>query len=275
MKLLEFQSCDEPRPGGSRTLPAADSAPATVPRARRRGATSSRGLRGLVDLRAELHDDGEAMDGVPHPLPARTIYLPAGEIDSALLELDESYFGVMVLDGLLLVEHQAGRARIGWMMGEHDLIVPSASCDAHLTDGGRWRALTPACVAVLDREFALRARHVPQVTSVLLKRVTTTANWLLAKGLVAGAPTVVEQLLLVFRLYGERWGRVTADGVLLRLPLTHAVLALVCGARRPSVTLALHALERDGSLRRTVDGAWLLRRTDSSALSWSRSGATA
>jgi hypothetical protein len=42
-------------------------------------------------------------------------------------------------------------------------------------------------VAVLDREFALRAGRMPQVTTVLLKRITRTANWLLAKCLVAGA----------------------------------------------------------------------------------------
>lgn len=90
-----------------------------------------------MDLRTELNEGPEATDGLPHSLPARTIDVPASVIESDLLDLEGSYSRVMVLDGVLLVEHQAGRARIGWMIGEHDLIVPSAPCHVHLTGRGR------------------------------------------------------------------------------------------------------------------------------------------
>jgi CRP-like cAMP-binding protein len=133
-----------------------------------------------------------------------------------------------------------------------------------LTDRSRWRALTPARVALLDREFALRAGGIPLVSRVLVNRATRTANWLLAKSLIASSPSIDERLLLLFALLGERWGRVTPAGVSLTLPLTHANLAALCGARRPSVTMSLHALERDGLLSCGTKGTWLLRRRNGS-----------
>lgn len=166
----------------------------------------------------------------------------------------------MLLDGLLLGELDAGRAHTGWLLGRHDLIRPSALHERVLTEHVRWRALAPTAMAVLDKEFGVRAGGIPMVSRVLLTRATRTTSWLLASALIRSSPVVEERLLLLFALLGERWGRVTPDGVVLRLPLTHAVLAALCGARRPSVTLGLHALERDGLLSCAGKGRWLLRR---------------
>jgi CRP-like cAMP-binding protein len=54
-----------------------------------------------------------------------------------------------------------------------------------------------------------------------------------------------------------RWGRVRSDGTVLRLRLTHAVLADLVAARRPTVTTALSDLARRGLVR--TDGEnWVL-----------------
>ena len=54
-----------------------------------------------------------------------------------------------------------------------------------------------------------------------------------------------------------RWGRVRSDGTVLRLRLTHAVLADLVAARRPTVTTALSDLSRRGLVR--SDGeTWVL-----------------
>jgi hypothetical protein len=74
------------------------------------------------------------------------------------------------------------------------------------------------------------------------------------------SPAVEERLLLAFALFGERWGTVNHRGVLLKLPLTHSLLATLCGVRRPSVTIALRALVNEGVLSRTADGDWMLHR---------------
>jgi CRP-like cAMP-binding protein len=67
-----------------------------------------------------------------------------------------------------------------------------------------------------------------------------------------------DRLLLALWALAERWGRVTPDGVLVPMGLTHSALARLVGARRPSVTSALGDLARDRLLERTEDG-WLLR----------------
>jgi CRP-like cAMP-binding protein len=188
------------------------------------------------------------------------IELMPGKADLELIDLAGESFGLMVLNGLLLVELESGRAHIGWLIGAGDVIRPAGMHEVALTERSRWRALSDSRLAVLDREFGLRAGGIPAVSRALVNRATRTANWLLAKSLVISSPRIEERLLLLFALLGERWGRVTSEGVALKLPLTHANLAALCGARRPSVTIALHALEREGLLSCAAKGTWVLRR---------------
>jgi CRP-like cAMP-binding protein len=190
------------------------------------------------------------------------LHLPPGrvELDHLLTEGQDS-LGLLVLEGLLLVEISAGRAKVGWLVGAEDLLRPWEMSDLALTRNSRWWALRPVRVAVLGTDFARRAALVPQLLSGTIARAARTSHWLLAKSLVTSAPVVEEKLLLLFALLGERWGRVTAEGVVLDLPLTHSRLAVLCGTRRPTVTTALHALESDGLVGRS-EGSWLLRRSE-------------
>ena len=50
----------------------------------------------------------------------------------------------------------------------------------------------------------------------------------------------------------------TREGVAVRLPLTHRMLAELVGARRPTVTTALGQLEDRGALTRRPPDEWLL-----------------
>jgi CRP-like cAMP-binding protein len=216
----------------------------------------------VADLRIELAKDAPPLARLGRPLHARVIEFMRGKANLNLIDVAGASFGLIVLDGLLLVELASGRAQIGWLVGASDLVRPSGFRELALTEQSHWRALTDSRVAVLDREFLLRAGGVPLLSRVLVVRATRTANWLLAKALIASSPRIEERLLLMFALFAERWGRVTPDGVALTLPLTHANLASLCGARRPSVTMALHALEHQGWLSCPAKGTWLLRRLD-------------
>jgi CRP/FNR family cyclic AMP-dependent transcriptional regulator len=69
---------------------------------------------------------------------------------------------------------------------------------------------------------------------------------------------VEDRLLGLLSLLAERFGHVGVDGVHLPLPPTHAVLGLLIGARRPTITLAVSALRERGALARTDSGGWLL-----------------
>lgn len=219
--------------------------------------------RPVVDLAPALL--GRSRTGTPvepgRRLGARLVHLEPGALDPGMLVDDpEGWIGLLVLDGLLVVELEAGRARTSWLMGGEDLVRPWDMAEISLTRATAWRTLTPARIALLDQDFSVRAGGIPLVARALVTSAVRTSNWLLAKTLMLASPAIEERLLLTFALLGERWGKVNREGVSLRLPLTHALLASLCGSRRPSVTIALGSLEAAGILTRTVDGGWLLRR---------------
>jgi hypothetical protein len=192
-------------------------------------------------------------------LVARVHHIPRGPFDAAaLIEEPSGWLGLLVLDGLVAVGLDAGRAQVSWLVGAEDLIRPWELCDIPLTEQASWHALVNARVALLDSDFSRRVGGVPEVSQALLRRATQTSHWLLAKSLVISAPVVEDRLLLLFGLLAERWGKVRPEGVWLTLPLTHDLIARMCGARRPSVTMALRSLAEAGIVECTRRGCWIL-----------------
>ena len=53
----------------------------------------------------------------------------------------------------------------------------------------------------------------------------------------------------MFGLLADRWGRVTPDGIVVDLALTHELIGHLVGGRRPTVTLALAELAESGRAR--------------------------
>jgi hypothetical protein len=191
---------------------------------------------------------------------------------SSLL-VPERCFGLSVLDGLIAAHLEVGRARVAWLLGADDLIRPGKMDELTLTRRARWQALTPAkVVPVADPSPGLEGRNRALVQQ-LHTRATRTSHWLLATSLILSAPSIEERLMLLFGHYGERWGKVTPLGVRLDLPLTHGLLASLSGARRPTVTLALRSLTRQGFLTRVSRDRWLLLRdpeTNGSTALWTQ-----
>jgi hypothetical protein len=69
---------------------------------------------------------------------------------------------------------------------------------------------------------------------------------------------VDRRLLALFWHLAERWGRVSRDGIVVPLALSHRLIGELVGARRPTVSTALAELAREGQLARRQDGTWLL-----------------
>ena len=113
-------------------------------------------------------------------------------------------------------------------------------------------------LAVLDRRVMAVAARWPALTDVLFRRLFRRTRALAFSLAMSQQRGIDRRLLVLFWEAANRWGRVTPDGVRVRLPLTHQTLGHLVGSRRPSVSVALGALAARGELVR--DGnEWLLR----------------
>ena len=239
--------------------PQTPSAPRTgIPSATHAGET----WQSLVefDLHLNSHADGWASPG-RRRLAARVVHIAPGRFDPhGLIGDPAGSLGLLVVDGLALVQVDAGRAPIGWLVGAEDVIRPWEMDEVSLLAAATWQVLAPMRLALLDADFARRVTGLTPVADALVAKAMQTSHWLFAKSLVTGTSVIEERLLLLFALLGERWGKATSAGVVVSMPLTHQVLATLIGARRPSVSTALRRLSVAGLLQRTAEG-WLLCRT--------------
>jgi hypothetical protein len=171
--------------------------------------------------------------------------------------------GLLLLDGVVAREVALGGGLSSELLGAGDLIRPwSADSADLLTSEVRWNVLAHARVAILDATFLNNAAPYPALNAMLLERVESRARQLALLQAIAHMTRVEDRLLALFQQLAERWGRVTATGVVIPLCLTHRTLSELVGARRPTVSTAAAALDRAGALRRRADGSWLLAVTE-------------
>jgi CRP-like cAMP-binding protein len=122
----------------------------------------------------------------------------------------------------------------------------------------RWTALAETRLAILDRRFMARAARHPEIATMLLHRLTERSQRLAITQAISQLTRVDRRLLALFWHLAERWGRVSRDGVVVPLALSHRILGQLVGARRPTVSSAISELARRGELLRRDDGSWLL-----------------
>jgi CRP-like cAMP-binding protein len=200
-------------------------------------AARSRAMAAVMDLETPTWD--------PTPLVTRA---------------EPGWLGLFVLDGLLLRRVEVGKRSACELFGPTDLIRPWDTDGEYdpLPISVSWLVLKRTRVAVLDTGFVLRIAHWPTITSRIVSRVAQRARYLTLTQAVTHLPRAYVRLLILFWLLAERWGRVGTDGVYVTLPLTHEVLAMLIGAHRPTVTIALQRLSRAGFLIRERSDRWLL-----------------
>jgi len=169
--------------------------------------------------------------------------------------------GLLVLDGLLMRDVAIAQATCTELIGRGDLLRPWDWERDVLTIKPvvTWTALQPVRLAVLDRRIAAVMGRWPELISAVVARAVRRSFELATNQATSHLTRVDARLELLFWGLADRWGRVSPDGVVLELPLTHQVLGRLVGAQRPSVTTALSDLARRGLIERREDGAWLLR----------------
>ena len=146
-------------------------------------------------------------------------------------------------------------------LGPGDVVLPPTTEveSGPLPIAHTWTAAGPVRVAVLPEAMPALLARWPGLAAGFLERAQRRAERARVLQAIATVTRVdVRILSLLWHLAG-RWGRVTPDGVLLRAPLTHRLLAELIGARRPTVTTSLGQLERSGALSRPGADMWLLR----------------
>jgi hypothetical protein len=196
---------------------------------------------------------------------ARVIELspPSWNPDYLRAEAERAWLGLFVVDGLLIRRVTVGKRTACELFGPSDLFRPwDTDGEYHpLPISVDWLVLKPTRLAVLDTSFVVRVAPWPTINSQIVSRLAQRARYLALLQAVTHLPRADARLLILFWLLAERWGRVGADGVSVLLPLTHQVLAMLIGARRPTVTLALQRLTRAGFLIRETRDRWLLTNT--------------
>ncbi|HTT95930.1 MAG TPA: Crp/Fnr family transcriptional regulator [Solirubrobacterales bacterium] len=186
--------------------------------------------------------------------------VPRGRWDPPAPPAGSEGFGALVLSGFLV--RRVGReGHFGAeLLGPGDLLRPwqvpgrLASTPFEAT----WQAIATAELAILDADFVARVSPFPQIAVRLVDRAMLRSRHLALELAVVQQRRVEQRLRMLFWLLADRWGRVTKDGVRLVAPLTHALLAELVAARRPTVSAALGRLAEAGELTR-VGNEWTLR----------------
>lgn len=167
--------------------------------------------------------------------------------------------GLLVLDGLLSRDVLLGDVAAAQLLGPGDLIeVPADGAPELMAIDVRWSVLEPSTVALIDDAFLFSARAWPELVADLFERVVGQSARHAKHRAICQLPRVEDRVHALLWFLAERWGRVTAHGVIVPLRLTHGTLGQLVGAKRPTVSLAIKRLARDDRVHRRGDGAWLL-----------------
>lgn len=221
------------------------------------------------DLIRVFDADPDLLAGVEEPaathlrqrLAARRVQVDRGTWSPTIDDAERSgHLGLLVVDGLLVRTLRLAGRESSEVVGPGDLIRPWDAGDAggSVACVSAWRALEPTLLAALDGPFAARAARWPAIMAALLERSARRSRALVHQATIGHVRRADTRLLLVLWQLADRWGRVTPDGVLVPLALTHELLAQMTCLRRPTVSAALGQLAQAGEISALPDGGWLV-----------------
>jgi CRP-like cAMP-binding protein len=167
--------------------------------------------------------------------------------------------GMLVVEGLICREVRLRDRHLIDLLGPGDLLQPDGNeefSDLVLDEG--CTVLEHARVIALGTTFIRAAGRWPDLMTSALGRMRRQHMRLTTQSLIVLLPRAEHRLLLMVAHLSDRWGRVTPDGIHLPLRLTHDVLGQLIGSRRPTVTIALNELGRQGHLVQREDTSWVI-----------------
>jgi CRP/FNR family cyclic AMP-dependent transcriptional regulator len=186
---------------------------------------------------------------------ARVLDAELGECDlSSWLSRVGAGPGLLILDGLVAADTRIADRTVTELLGAGDLVQPVCrQAEEMIQEAASWRALSPTRFALLDTEFAERARPWPAIGQALLRRAGRRVSDNCMVRAISCQPRLELRLVLILWHLAARWGRVEPTGLRLSLPLTHRLLGQLIAAERPSVSHALGRLTRAELISGTTD----------------------
>jgi hypothetical protein len=199
----------------------------------------------------------------------RVLQVPRGEWDVERLSgADPSHLGLLIVDGMLARELLVQDVVSTELLGPGDIVRPWQLDDVAAALGvtTRWIALAPSTLGLIDRNAVAELVRFPELVAAIADRLVQRSQRLALTQAFSQLTRVRDRLLFLFRFFADRWGRVSRDGIVVPLALSHRQLSELVGARRPTVSTALGELLRDRLLVRRGDGSWLLPHDASNAI---------
>jgi len=220
----------------------------------------------LLDVDPDLASGLSAEDRavVRTELTVPVFRLPTGQMPLAPTP-DGDHLGYLIFKGLLLYEVWVCGRATAELLGPGDLIRPWArEASGTVAVETRWMVLEQALLGDLAPVDRQRLARSGDVVAGLVKRAADRAEATAIQRSIAAHVRVDVRVLAYLWHLADRFGVVVPGAVRLNVPLTHAVLARLVGARRPTVTTALQRLMQLGYLRR--DGRAFMLNGDASAV---------
>lgn len=215
-------------------------------------------MRSILDFDPDL---GECIDRPQWPLAraafvAELLSVRAGAWTAAA---SPDSIGFLIVDGVVCREVSLVDRRSLELLGSGDVVqAPSESGWPQLGDGTALTAITDSLAFELGPSFIRAAARWPGVLAAIIRRIDAQRERLAVQGLTAHVPRAEHRLLLVLWHLAARMGRVTGQGTVIPLQLSHDLIGQLIAARRSTATLAISRLEEDGLLARRRDGAWVI-----------------
>ena len=196
-------------------------------------------------------------------LVGRALVARDHDLAETLAASAEGVFDFIVVEGVVLKETTLATRSALEMLGPGDVLAPPLSATRQLDSRAVSRYIAHGQVTLvgLDGRFREAARRWPGLSDAVYDRLAQQTHRASMHLAMLHLPRVEERVVALFSDLAERFGRMTPDGIVIDVRLTHELIGRLVGSRRPTVSLALQALATDGVLTRIEEERWRLAPT--------------
>lgn len=203
----------------------------------------------------------EVFDRARRALVLPTIALQRGPLDPGALrhcaEVRGALLGVLVAEGAVLTDVQlGGRTSTRLALAGELLLLGGEPADS-VPSSVTWSVRSSARVVALDDRLLAACARWPRMLTGFSDRLAQQARSAARQQAISQLPRVEDRLLALLWSIADECGQVRPEGVFFEMPLTHEEIGRMIGAKRPTVSLGLTGLARQGLIEQQ-DGGWVV-----------------